>query len=228
MAEAPKKKYKNLREAYCGARRVRPQRFERSVFWKALLPHAVIPTFFSFWWFERSLFQRDLEAIRSIGSARNERELDAAIEEYDNLNALERSVRRSILGFRVTGKRLYNIFVPLLDLVELPDAPLEMDYKIRQNSSMDSRDGGAAALRRLRRIHSEVVAGKELKQVLAELGASREEFRADLERYHANRPDLAWFWTYLTHEEELEALRQENNRLTKLTADLSSRLLNPK
>lgn len=217
-------KFGTIREAYCALRRCRSQRFEIQVMWRSF-PWLKRPIAWVFWWIERPYFQRELEAIKAAGSARNASELEGSIDEFENLMGVERGIRRTILKLRISGDRLARVLGPMLDHLEETPSPTMDDLPPRPSVVSDSREGASVALRRLRKIRDDFIEGRPLETVLKELGLTQSELRSQLEAHSPGRPDLIWFLRFFEQADEYAILRTENERLTRLAAELSARLL---
>ena len=221
MAEA-RPQFNNFKEAYCAAHRCAPERYDRSVFHRCLYRHAVLfarPV----WWWDRHIFQQDFELIAAIGRASTERELQVLIDEFENFRLVERNLLHATLRIRLSTTRLTVTFHELLPLLN-PPAPVQTPQAVpvvgRENG-----DSSALMVRRLKRFHAEVVAGETTAKAVVAAGLEIGEIRSQLARHKEGRPELAWLEEYLAQDELLAELREENARLTRLTTDLTQRLL---
>lgn len=170
------------------------------------------------------MFQKDFEALKSAGAARNDAELEIAANEYENLMGVERGFRRGTLHIRTTGGRIGEAlerYLPLVSKVVEEENP-QLPVKV---VPMDNREGHALIIRRVRKIRDEIIQGHPLEPALVESGLSMAELRQHLETHSAGRPDLVWLEGYLTQIDQLKQLKDENQRLTRVAADLSARLL---
>ena len=79
-------------------------------------------------------------------------------------------------------------------------------------------------VRRLKRFHTDIVGGRPPSEALAELGVGPEEATTLLGQHRAGRPDLGWLHDHLAERDELDKLRAENARLTKLAAEMGAKL----
>lgn len=215
--------FKNLREAYCAVHRCRGEAFERKVVWRCFPLH-VLPFALVFWVIERSLFQKDLESIRAAGQARTAEELESVINEFENLMGVERGFRRGTLHICIRGHLLGKQLEPLLPRLmgfqtpSMPEAPVRA-------IPLDSREPGSITIRRLRKFRDEIIQGQQISQALTEYGWTESELRELVSIQAEGRPDLIWFSEYLGQLDDLSTLRRENERLTRVAAELSAQVL---
>lgn len=233
MAKPAPQQYDTVREAFCAVYRCRPEKFEKKVFWKGIYRHAWLPAHWM-WWVERDFFADDLGAISSIGDARSEPELQRGIDDLENLALVERSIRRGTLKIRVSGTRLVRLLQPLVPL--LKPLPSQSEISPPAGTTVPAApeparpepapraEGMAITLRKLKRLHADIVAGRALELALADGGLDRDRVEAQLAEHSAGRPELAWLREYLAAQRELAQLRQENTRLQKAVAELTLRL----
>ncbi len=215
--------FKNLREAYCAVYRCRSDAFERKVVWHCFPLH-VLPFALVFWVLERSLFQKDLESIRAAGQARTSEELESVINEFENLRGVERGFRRGTLHLCIRGHLLGKRLEPLLSMVigYQSTAPTELPVRA---IPLDSREPGSLTIRRLRKFRDDIIQGRRLSDALNESGWTETELLHLVAAQAPGRPDLIWFTEYLGQLKELSTLRRENERLTRVAAELSARVL---
>jgi hypothetical protein len=243
MAEIGKQ-YSTFKDAYCAVHRCAPERFEQHVFWKCVF-RQTLPLVWVFYLTKRDLFHPDVEAIESIGAASSLSELQLLIDEFENRHLVERSLRRRILRVRMSSFRLDRTFrslaaslrppepVPVQLPKARPEAPRPASPRPAGGVSTgesaseprEVRDGGPLIVRRLRRLHAEVVAGRPVEQASINAGIPPAELKAALAENKAGFADLVWLDEHLSLREEVLRLRVENDRLNRVTADLSTRLL---
>ena len=107
-----------------------------------------------------------------------------------------------------------------------PGAPAPVaEARATPGPNREASDSATLAVRRLKRFHASVVAGLSLAEAAAEAGVALEEIGPLLERHKAGRSELVWLVEYLAQAGKLEELREENERLMRLTADLSRKLV---
>ncbi len=219
MGATPEHQVDTLREAYALVYRCPAAEFEVRVFFKCLYWHAGIPARW-IWWTEREFFRPDLEALRAMGNARSEPDLQRAIDDLENQGLVERSIRRGRFHIRLSTNRLITLLRPLLPLLKpVAEDPPE-DFIIRPTTesnvlgpftaAIDGPRGAAPRLRSLKRLHSEVVQGRPIEDALADVKLTWEEAESALAEVATGRPDLAWLRTYLSELRELARLRSKN------------------
>lgn len=237
MADQPTQQFDTIREAFCAVHRCGPEAFEKQVLWFGLHRHAWLPAHWM-WWFERGYFVDDLGAIRHMGDARSEPELQRAIDDLENLKLVERSIRRGPLAIRVSATRTIRLLQPLVPLLKPLPSSTEL---FRAPANFNTPAGGAFArvgtvaeagprnegtaltVRRLKRLHADVVAGRDWHLALADSGLAGDRVDALLGENAEGRPELAWLRRYLAEHRELDALREENDRLRKAVETLGRR-----
>lgn len=207
---APSPQFDTLREAYAAIYDCRPEEFEHRVFWRCLYPHASLLAWWM-WWVERQFFRTDLEAVEALGEARCEADFRRAIDDLQNHELVERSLRRGRLRIRLSPSRLRRVLEPLLPL--LNPLPERSESAPVIASAPSPAEGTRRPLRRvdelknLRRIHARIVAGAPLAEVLSESGWDRTELLGSLSEHAGTHPELAWLLSYLRLLDEVEALR---------------------
>lgn len=231
----PGKQYSNFKEAYCAVTRCPPAGFERHVFGRAVnrltLPLAVL-----FGLGNRDLFGPDYETIQAIGASSTIHELQVLLSDFENRHQVERSFRRQTLGIRATATRLDRLFRPLIGSVmpraaevsfpALAPASIPKWNTVPQASEpSESREGSTLMVRRLRRLHAEIVAGRPLSQAARQTGIPEEEVLPALVEHMGTFTDLTWLESHLRQRIELDRLQAENGQLRRVVADLSDRLL---
>lgn len=234
MADQSNQQFDTIRDAFCAVHKCGPEGFEKKVLWFGLYRHAWLPAHWM-WWFERDYFVDDLGAIRHMGDARSEPELQRAVDDLENLKLVERSIRRGTLALRVSATRVIRLLQPLVPLLR----PLPSSTEIFQNRNTPASgayarvgaaaeaaprsEGAALTVRRLKRLHADVVAGREWHLALNDSGLEADRVDALLGENAGGRPELAWLRRYLADHRELETLRAENDRLRKAVEALSNR-----
>lgn len=238
MAE-PKPQFDNFQEAYCAAHRCSPERFGWVVFRRCLHRHALLAAPFLRLW-DPTFFQADFEVITAIGRATNQLDLQVLIDEFENHRMVERDLLHATFRIRLSNFRLTESFlelVPLLKPVPTPapaSAPATptvlaraAEARVTPAQTREASDSATLAVRRLKRFHASVVAGMSLAEAAAEAGVALEEIGPLVERHKAGRSELIWLGEYLAQAGKMAELREENERLMRLTADLSRKLTQP-
>lgn len=232
MAANETPQFDNIRDAFCAVYKCRPEAFERKVFWHGVLRHAWLPAKW-IWLTERSFFNDDLGMIRTMGDAHSEPELQRAVDDLENLRLVERSIRRGALGIRVSGKRVLTQLLPLVPLLK-PQSSHTAALRNPEPAALPAAaavpvapagprvEGSALTVRRLKRLHADVVAGRDWKLAVADSGLEEGSVGELLKQNSSGRPELAWLQGYLADQRELARLRQENDRLQKAVETLKS------
>ncbi|HTH46002.1 MAG TPA: hypothetical protein VMB21_00695 [Candidatus Limnocylindria bacterium] len=224
----PKPQFDTFQAAYCAAHRCTPEQFGWVVFRRCLHRHALpVAAFMRLW--DPSFFQSDFEVITAIGRSATQEELQVLIDEFENRRVVERDLLHATLRIRLSNFRLTETFlelVPLLKPAPAAAAP-ETEAKATPVPSREAADSLTLALRRLKRLHAAVVVGTPLPEAAAEAGMALEEIGPLIERHKAGRPELVWLGEYLVQLGKLAELRDENERLMRLTADLTRKLIQP-
>lgn len=108
MAES-KPQFANFGEAFCAYYRVRPEKYERAVLWRAL-PWSrrllAVPILV----FNRTFFATDLDIIRNLKPIQSVEEFSLQLDELYAVNRVERNIRRGFFGIRASGSRLMHLW----------------------------------------------------------------------------------------------------------------------
>lgn len=235
MADPSPQQFDTIRAAFCAVHRCAPEAFEKKVLWFGLHRHAWLPAHWM-WWFERGYFVDDIGAIRHMGDARSEPELQRAIDDLENLKLVERSIRRGTLALCVSATRSIRLLQPLVPLLKpLPSQteilrplacfnPPAAGVPVRAVGAAEPgprNEGTALTIRRLKRLHGDVVAGRDWKLALSDSGLGADRVEVLLSENSEGRPELVWLRRYLSEHRELEQLREENDRLKKALESLT-------
>lgn len=223
MAESSPQ-FDTFKDAYCAAHGCAPDAYDRSVFRRCLYRHAL---FFArpVWWWNRYFFQPDFEVIAAIGRASTEDELRVLIDEFENLRNVERDLLHATLRIRISTTRLTETFQELLPLLK-PATPSPVTGRaVPVASDRDAGDSSVLLVRRLKRIHAEVVSGKPLDKAAVLAGLELSEIPGLLARHKEGRPELGWLEEYLAQMEQVAKLREENARLIQMATELTHKLL---
>lgn len=229
--------------------------FWRTLGWHAVLPvlltggrvhSALLPEDF---------FARDLEHLTGVGECRSEQELTRALDSIGWDYTMERDRRRSWLRLRLSLRRVDDLFRPFLAVVRAPLAAADVKRveagaepvagPVRERSFAEAPElrpafhGKVAAaratgpqeaslLRKLERVHAQIVTGRSWETVLMEAGLAEDEFDQLLEHYQGEHSQFAWLRSQFRRDGEFRRLRAENVRLTRMLTELSLRLSAPK
>jgi len=77
-------------------------------------------------------------------------------------------------------------------------------------------------VRRLKRLHVDVAAGRDWNLALTDSGLDPQRLEALLEENSAGRPELVWLKRYVADQRELERLRVENEGLRQAVEALKA------
>ncbi len=223
-----KPQFASFQDAYCAAYRWKPEQYGWSVFRRCLHRHArLVAGPFRLW--NPSFFQADFEVITAIGRATTQLELQVLIDEFENRRVVERDLLHATFRIRLSNYRLTETFMDLVPLLKpAPTAAIpENGAQVSLAPSREVSDSAILALRRLKRFHTAVVAGISLAEAAADAGISLDEIGPQIERHKAGRPELIWLGEYLAQIAKVTELREENDRLMRLTADLTRKLIQP-
>jgi hypothetical protein len=188
------------------------------------------------WWFERGYFGDDFGMIHAMGEARSEPELQRAIDDLENLKLVERSIRRGPLAIRVSGTRVIQLLQPLVPLLKPLPSSTELFHdrpstpaggafaRVGAATEAGPRgEGSALTVRKLRRLHADVGAGRDWHLALSDSGMDADRVETLLAEQSEGRSELVWLRRYLAEHRELDQLRTENDRLKKAVEALSNR-----
>jgi hypothetical protein len=220
MAEtSPVQKFANFKQAYCGRRRIRPEAFAGSVFFKTLHRFR-LPLAIPFWIVNRAMFAIDLETIRSVGAATSKQEVSVILEEFHNYNRLERGKRRGGMGIRVSGIRLFDLFEKYEPYITAPTVanPLEGLSHSIIGTGVRQVESNAVVLRKLRQAHNSIVNGQPVPESAREIGMTEDEFLAALAANRSGNPALVWLHDQLERNRRLEKADQEISSLHRTIA----------
>ena len=226
-----KPQFSNFKDAYCAAHECAADRFESKVFWRCLRRHA-LPVAGLLRLRYPDFFQADFEAISAIGRAISEGELQVLVAEFENLRLVERGLLHATFQIRLSSVRLMQAFQELVPLLRPPEAvpvAVKMALPARATAavsvSREVADSSLMTVRCLKRLHAEVVTGRNLERATAEVGLEPAKIRDLLARHREGRPELAWLDEYLRQQQTWTELQRENERLARLVTDLSAKLL---
>lgn len=234
--------YSNFKDAYCAVHRCPPDGFVAHVFSRSLgLGAAVLGRLFGLK--NQDLFGPDFEAIEAIGAATSITEFQQLLDDLDNRRLVERSFRRQTLGVRSSTARLNRLLRPLAVSIRPPAPVVPTSPVVRsalepagprprlqperpgEATPPDSKEGGTLMVRRLRRFHADVVAGRPIEAAAKNAGFKLEEIPGALSEHKADFADLNWLLEQLVQRDEVSRLRTENEQLRRVVADLSARVL---
>jgi hypothetical protein len=85
------------------------EEFEERVFWRALFRHA-LPFAWLISRLKPSFFREDYDLLREVATARNTGEVVSELNRFYGRNARDKSVLRTELHLRVSGKRVLRLY----------------------------------------------------------------------------------------------------------------------
>lgn len=227
MSEA-KQQFSNFKEAFCAYYRCEPKAFSRKALFlgipvtRRLL---AIPIYV----FNRAFFAIDMGIIESLGEARSSEEFSSMLDELSNTSRLERSIRRGLLGIRVSGGKLMAQWQLVAPYVLKPVLSSEMGTVTPKAKSERPVASEAAArtvslpvvvARRLHRAATDVTCGKPVDVAARDAGLAGEaEFLKLLAQGAGEDPALQWLQGQMLMAERLRELERDNAGLRVLLGD---------
>lgn len=229
MAKAPTPKFPNFREAFCAYYRCRPEDYQRRAFMRAMNPFKMVLGL-PIYTFNKPFFAMDFGVVDSIGDARTESEFGFAMDELIGINRVERSIRRGLLGIRISGSRLKAMWETLKPYIEAPaaeaprvDAAVVPQDIIGRRAPEAGPAGAALApqlVRRLRSASDAVISGVPVAQAVAEAGFESEaDFVAALRSRADVHGQSRWLLAQLELAGKLAALESELAHARSVIAD---------
>lgn len=97
-----------FKEAFCGHFGCAPERYEMSVFWRALFRHA-LPFAWLIHWLSPSYFEEDLYLIREVGAMSNSALFKSEVNYFYGRNQRHKSWTRTTFRVRVSGNRMLRL-----------------------------------------------------------------------------------------------------------------------
>jgi hypothetical protein len=216
---AAKPEFKNFKEAFCAYHRcseaayVRKALFLGIPFTRRLLAYPI-------YLFNRSFFAIDFGILDSLGEARNEEEFTGMLDELSATSRVERSIRRGVIGIRISGTRLMAEWDQVAKYVKPPESRAGEVGRVTPRSSVDrpaaseaiSREAPLPAVvaRRLHRAAKDVTAGKPMDQAALDAGLAGEaEFRKLLAQHSGEDPALRWLNAQVEQSVRIRELENE-------------------
>ncbi|KAB2654746.1 MAG: hypothetical protein DVB31_16440 [Verrucomicrobia bacterium] len=230
MAKTTNPTFPNFREAYCAYYRCRPEEFQRRAFFRAMDPfHRLLGL--PIYAFNKPFFAMDFGVIDSIGDARTQSEFEFAMDELIGINNVERSIRRGVMGIRISGSRLTALWERLYPFIEPPvrEVPLREAKVVPQSSIMrrpvdgvrtSGSDMGPHLVRRLRVATDAVISGIPVEQAAKDAGfAAESEFVEALRQRAESHPPSRWLLSQMQLAAHVGELEGELARTKALIAD---------
>jgi hypothetical protein len=104
---------KTFKAAFCEHFRCPPERYEESLFWRALFRHAV-PLAFLARRFDPEFFHEDRDLIREVGAMTSQEIFRHEINYFYGRNLRDKSWLRSTLRIRISGNRMIRLWRTLM------------------------------------------------------------------------------------------------------------------
>jgi hypothetical protein len=220
-AQETRKTFTTFKEAFCHRYGCPPEKFEGKVLFKCMQPFRA-PLALPLWWFNKAFFATDIEAIQSVGITGRREAFAAALDNLYHANKLDRSIRRGILGIRVSGSRLMAL---RKDLDPWLDAP---SHRIKNTeikpSTAPQPVRATVSTRKLREVHTAVTHGAPIESAAEAQGFTLPELREALAG-HQGEPAFAWLARHLGHEQRLAEAEAEITGLRAAMAAQSAELV---
>lgn len=223
-------RFDTFREAYCALMRVPDARFSRDVLfrcmagWRRPFARLILLT-------SPEVFAADFSVIDGFGTSRSAHDCETSLNELESINRVERGFRRGLFGFRVSGKRLSDLWDLVQPYIREPEV---LPTFVPKAGAVPERRGGEAAgvrnapavvLRRLKQVHADITGGMAVAEALAAASfADEADFRAVVQANAPENKSLAWLLQQLDHQRETARLAEENARLKQVLAEQSMEL----
>lgn len=227
MAEG-KAQFGNFKEAFCAYHRCGPEAYVRKALFLGIPASRrllAVPIYL----FNRPFFAIDVGIIESLGEVRSAAEFSSMLDELCSTSRVERSIRRGILGIRVSGGRLIAQWELVAEYVRKPNPSTEAG-KVTPKAKTERPAASEAAARetalpvvvarRLHRAATDVTCGKPVDVAARDAGLAGEaEFRKLLAQGAGEDPALKWLQGQMVMVERLKELERDNAGLRVLLGD---------
>jgi hypothetical protein len=218
MSEA-KPQFKNFKEAFCAYHRCSEAAYARKALFLGI-PFTRRLLAYPIYLFNRSFFAIDFGILDSLGEARSEEEFTGMLDELSATSRVERSIRRGVVGIRISGTRLMSEWDQVARYVKPPESTAGERGRVTPratgerpvNSEAISREAPLPAVvaRRLHRAAKDVTTGKSMDQSALDAGLTGEaEFRKLLAQHCGDDPALRWLNTQLEQSVRIRELENE-------------------
>jgi len=227
MAE-DKAQFGNFKEAFCAYYRCEPKAYARKALFVGIPASRrllAVPIYL----FNRPFFAIDVGIIESLGEARTSAEFSSMLDELCSTSRVERSIRRGILGIRVSGGKLMAQWELVADYVRKPVLSTETgkvtpkakpERPVASESAARETALPVVVARRLHRAATDVTCGKPVDAAARDAGLAGEaEFRKLLAQGAGEDPALKWLQGQMVMAERLKELERDNAGLRVLLGD---------
>ena len=220
--------FRNFQEAFCAYHRCSPKVYARKAlfmgipFTRRLL---AIPIYV----FNRAFFAIDMGIIESLGEASSSAEFSSMLDELCGTSHLERSIRRGLLGIRVSGANLMAQWELVAPYVNKPVLDTEVGTvtpkALGPRHAASEASGRESALpvlvtRRLHRAANDVTSGKPVDAAARDAGLAGEpEFLRLMAQGAGEDPALRWLHSQMMMVERLKELERDNAGLRTLVGE---------
>jgi len=244
-----KPEYNNFKEAICAYYGWNPDKYGKRLFFRAIPPPPRILAL-PIYWFNKPFFAVDFGIIDSLGDARSEDEYAGLLDELSGTTRVERSIRRGVLGIRITGTRLLAEWHKVAEYVKEPDylakgtvtpklatdrnERVDRSGRLERTERADrpervgegvAKDLSVVVLRRLRRAAADIGNGVPVEKAVASAGLAGEfEFRKLVMAHGDGDPVLGRLREQYLLKERIRVLEEENVKLKSTLADREDQL----
>ena len=227
---ADKPEFKNFKEAFCAYHRCSEAAYTRKALFQGI-PFYLRPFAYPIYLFNRSFFAIDIGILDNLAEARSEEEFTGVLDELSATSRVERSIRRGVIGIRLSGTCLMSEWDQVAKYVRPPASKAGEVGRVTPRTTIGlpvaseaiSREAPLPAVvaRRLHRAATDVTTGKSMDQAALDAGLAGEaEFRKLLSQHCGNDPALRWLNNQL---EQSVRIRELENEVAGLRAVLGER-----
>lgn len=218
MSEA-KPEFKNFKEAFCAYHRCPEAAYTRKALFLGI-PFFLRPFAYPIYLFNRSFFAIDVGILDSLAEARSEEEFTGVLDELSATSRVERSIRRGVIGIRLSGTCLMAEWEQVAKYVRPPESKAGEVGRVTPRTNAErpvaseaiSREAPLPAVvaRRLHRAAKDVTIGKSMDQAALDAGLAGEaEFRKLLAQHCGDDPALRWLNTQVEQSVRIRELENE-------------------
>ncbi len=216
---AAKPEFKNFKEAFCAYHRCSEAAYTRKALFLGI-PVTRRLLAYPIYLFNRSFFAIDFGILESLGEVRSEDEFTGILDELSATSRVERSIRRGVVGIRISGTRLMSEWDQVAKYVKPPESKAGELGRVTPrttserpvNSEVISRESPLPVVvaRRLHRAATDVTTGKPMDQAALDAGLAGEaEFRKLLAQHCGEDPALRWLNTQVGQSVRIRELENE-------------------
>jgi len=224
-----KPEFSNFKEAFCAYHRCAVESYPRKALFYAI-PFSRRLLALPIYLFNRTFFAIDFGIIETLGGARSEEEFSSMLDELASTSRLERSIRRGILGIRISGSRLMEAWEAVAPYVRVPEVVSEhgkvtpqarLERPLSWETAVRDAPLPAVVSRRLHRAATDVATGKPVESAARDAGlAARfhlKPFALDQFGQHVREREHVFGFAGLGHDRdyarEKQVARQDRARV---------------